>query len=152
MIVCSGAGKYKYYMIKGQAVWIANHTVLPPQFVLGKLNNSWCGEGESGPGMMDYAFLAGQFALPDGRTALLLQNQDWAETLWASVTWRVPVASVLVHVSRQMCLKPAQVETHQSLSAGFHIIAAIKLMKSRECMPKKQKYPKKCVDKIGDRT
>lgn len=124
MVVRSGAGKYKYYMIKGQAVWIANRTVLPPQFVLGKLNNTWCGEGESGPGMMDYAFLAGQFALPDGRTALLLQNQDWAETLWASVTWRVPVASVLEvdpysgHEVPLLDDSPAEIGLQLGLQAG----------------------------------
>ena len=71
--VFQGAGKYKYYMIGGQAVWIAvwpqayiscpsepwrltcavasqNQTTLPEPFVLRTLNNTCAGEGESGPG------------------------------------------------------------------------------------------------------
>ena len=65
------------------------------RFVLRTLNNTCAGEGESGPGGEDYAFLAGQFRLPDNRTALLLQNQDWADSLWASVSWSVPLERVV---------------------------------------------------------
>ena len=72
-----------------------NQTTLPEPFVLRTLNNTCAGEGESGPGGEDYAFLAGQFRLPDGRTALLLQNQDWADSLWASVSWSVPLERVV---------------------------------------------------------
>ena len=44
------------------------------------VNNACAGEGESGPGGEDYAFLTRQFAPPDGRIALLIQNQDWADS------------------------------------------------------------------------
>ena len=35
----------------------------------------------------NYAFVAGQFALPDECTTLLLQNHAWADSLSAAMTW-----------------------------------------------------------------
>ena len=39
--------------------------------------------------------LIGQFRLPDGRTALLIHNQNWAWTLWPTFSFRVNASTVL---------------------------------------------------------
>jgi hypothetical protein len=43
--------------------------------------------------------LIGQFTLADGRTAVLVQNQNWDMTLWPTVGFRAPArASQVVEV------------------------------------------------------
>ena len=60
----------------------SNSSVLPAESAIATVNGSGVGEG--------IQFLAGQFALGQNRTALLLTNQDAMATLWASVTFRAP--------------------------------------------------------------
>jgi hypothetical protein len=65
---------------RAEGNWSSNSIITDPDSVIVSLDDASSG--------VLYSALLGQFLLPDGRKAVLLQNQDDQHELWASVEFR----------------------------------------------------------------